>query len=145
MPPRVKCGELQFEGRRGGISPFPCLCLGISPAPTIRVAQRFFHLFSGLRRPASFSWAVFARVWIGLEAEWIYPSPTQSGESSLRGSCAVPVFFWIRGAILSGRRDFNITNNARLSPKLCSTQRVSRKDHSNRSSGGGGGNLGYKC
>ena len=82
--------------------------------------------------------SVFARVWSGLEAEWMYPSPTQSGESSLRGSCAVPVwlFFWIRGAILSGRRDFNITNNARLSPKLCSTQHVSRKDHSNRSSGG---------
>ena len=37
---------------------------------------------------------------------------------------------------LCGRHDFKITNNVRLSPRLCSTQRVSRKDHSDRSSGG---------
>ena len=31
--------------------------------------------------------SVFARVWSGLEAEWMHPSPTQSGEASLRGFC----------------------------------------------------------
>ena len=82
--------------------------------------------------------SALARPGFGLAAECIPPSATQSGEPPFLCPAWQDLFSsdQLLAPFLCGRHDFKITNNVRLSPRLCSTQRVSRKDHSDRSSGG---------